>query len=67
MNNLEEVKKVAVEMSMVLTQEANELQINGEEDLRLAAGHKAQAKNEIKVIESAFKPTRITLSRPKSI
>lgn len=55
MENLEEVKRNAMEMSSLMVQGANELKIETQAHLGLAADLNTRAKNEIKVIEAAFK------------
>lgn len=54
--SLEQVTKEAGELSGVLIQESNALYIKDQNSLQAAAEYQQEAKREIKVIESAFKP-----------
>lgn len=56
MQNLEEVKEQAGELSTFLIGKSNELAIFDHEDLERASAINIQAKTEIKIIEAAFKP-----------
>jgi len=53
---LEQITEVAQEFAGVLTQKSNDLVIVNHEDLGKAAALQKQAKDEIKIIETAFKP-----------